>query len=73
MLFVPYLFARSFKMKSPTSSHNSAPSKLPIVASNIPSLSFFTQGDPLRSRIEFLEFLLGDLGVFPSEVVSVGW
>ena len=44
-------------MKSPTSSHNSAPSKLPIVASNIPSLSFFTQGDPLWSRIDFLEFL----------------
>ena len=45
-------------MKSPTSSHTSAPSKVPIVTSNIPSLSFFTQGDPLWSRIDFLECMI---------------
>ena len=33
------LCARSFKMKSPTSSHTSVPSKLSFVTSNIPSLS----------------------------------
>lgn len=63
MLFVPYLFASSFKIKSPTSSYTSAPSKLPIVPSNLPSLSFFTQGDPLWSRIDFLEYM----------IISVSW
>ena len=63
MLFVPYLFASSFKIKSPTSSYTSAPSKLSIVPSNLPSLSFFTQGDPLWSRIDFLEYM----------IISVSW
>ena len=45
-------------MKSPTSSHTSELSKLPIVTSNTSSLSFFTQGDPLWSRIDFLECMI---------------
>ena len=58
MLFVQYLFARSFKIESPISLHTSTPSKLPIVTSNKSSLSFFTLSDLLWNRIDFLECMI---------------
>ena len=43
MLFLPYLSLRMFSIKSPISSQTSAPSKLPMVTSNMLFLSFFVQ------------------------------
>ena len=55
-IFLP--MARSFKIESPISLHTSAPSKIPIVTSNKSSLSFFTLGDLLLNRIDFLECMI---------------
>ena len=52
-LFLPYFSLRLFRRKRPISSQTSAPSKLPIVTSNMSPQLFLVQAVSLSNRSDF--------------------
>ena len=57
-LFLPYLSLRMFSIKSPISSQTSAPSKLPMVTSNMLFWSFFVQAVSLSNKRDLRQCIM---------------
>ena len=57
-LFLPYFSLRLFRRKSPMSSQTSAPSKLPIVTSNMLLWFFLVQAVSLSNKSDFRQCII---------------
>ena len=57
-MFLPYLSLRMFSIKSPISSQTSAPSKLPMVMSNMLFWSFFVQAVSLSNKRDLRQCMM---------------
>ena len=57
-MFLPYLSLRMFSIKSPISSQTSAPSKLPMVTSNMLFWSFFVQAVSLSNKRDLRQCIM---------------